>query len=1268
MKRKLFSLFLAICMMLSLIPVTAFAVGENNGKLTFKCQSNAGNGGQIWYQLNCTGDFVQVTTTESGDGYEPISLTSESGDVSGIAIKFVPSEGYKLDTTRGVSLSVNGTKQFNTQNGDNIADFTGESGHTFTFTSEMLGNDKTVSTSSFELEFGFERVQTQDPQDPQPAGENGKLGFGGIDASRGKIEYKFNENDGFTAVGTTDSESRTTYNSVELGENSSITVKISPAVKTASTEGYRIDTVKGVSLRKNGEEDASYKDSALDALMGENEDGSVYYTLTFALSEVAQSNFELDFNYENDNFTDGGGRPHGEDNYLGTIKKTKLTITGDVNVCINDSILINKNGAASEKNDIQYHYNGGTVDFYIQCHLTQRYTAITINGKDYYSQLPTPGTEEGRKALLDACKGQINEFKLTVPYSKDGYEVSASIKELDESDKDYWQVGNFLWRYDWSENEDDLIKNGKMELINVVYSDTTYELKDLTNEESGFHWKEDENGNGGEAVLPAGATVTVKIVPDAGYQLTSFSVNGFGFGTGKDPSVFTFEVEQGNFHLGAKITQVGDEVKSGTDTVKSGEVYLGSNTIDSGSVILSVNNSATNTSEFSKEGYEINSVLDINLNQVWYKGTLEDYWEKALNNLESAVDITLDLAENFEEVVILHKHGEGVEEIKPTLNNGKLSFKTNSFSDFALAVKAIDPEQGGCFLVGYNNRGDGNSVVKAKIGDADEFTASPDAWSKWYQYSNGSQTINFTVTVPEDRAGETPIIEANLERTENRTETSKRITPNKISDGTYSFSITPNTLFADVENPSIVFVINWSDFDMLSPGDGEFVVHTVNLIDENGTVDVMGAMKRVEYKTLGNESKYIYEQAPGELHVIFKPGENKELCGFRVINVDNSETEYGFENGKALPKKQSDGSYDFTLNISGTEKEIIIEALFIDCVEQVAKPVISPNGGTFTGSQTVEITCDTADADIFYTLDGTTPTTRSERYTAPFTISEDTTVKAIAVKADMEDSEVVVAAFTKKSSSGGTGGSGGSSGGSGGSSGGSSTPSNPTVDGKEQTWTDVASDIEKLPEGTTETISLNGNNTVPADVVKAIAASNAEVTLKVDSVFSWTIDGSDIDEEDAKAANLTITKTTVVADNTPRGTEGTSFSVKGTNVKSQLNINFKATHSGEFANLYKKVDGKLVFVDNVKIDENGAAIGLDVSEKGEYVVMLGEFSDRAGDMDNDGVMNSKDALAVIKDFLGIENGANPLVSDLNGDGYINSKDALIIIEKFLGIE
>jgi len=78
---------------------------------------------------------------------------------------------------------------------------------------------------------------------------------------------------------------------------------------------------------------------------------------------------------------------------------------------------------------------------------------------------------------------------------------------------------------------------------------------------------------------------------------------------------------------------------------------------------------------------------------------------------------------------------------------------------------------------------------------------------------------------------------------------------------------------------------------------------------------------------------------------------------------------------------------------------------------QVATPVISPSGGTYGEPQTVTITCNSANAEIRYTLDGAEPTQSSALYTAPFVVSENTTVKAKAWKGTLTPSEVASARF-----------------------------------------------------------------------------------------------------------------------------------------------------------------------------------------------------------------------------------------------------------------
>ncbi len=77
-----------------------------------------------------------------------------------------------------------------------------------------------------------------------------------------------------------------------------------------------------------------------------------------------------------------------------------------------------------------------------------------------------------------------------------------------------------------------------------------------------------------------------------------------------------------------------------------------------------------------------------------------------------------------------------------------------------------------------------------------------------------------------------------------------------------------------------------------------------------------------------------------------------------------------------------------------------------------AEPTISPDGGTFASTQTVTLSTSTAAANIYYTLDGSTPTTASTQYSGPITVSTDTTVNAIASAPGYLQSAVSSATFT----------------------------------------------------------------------------------------------------------------------------------------------------------------------------------------------------------------------------------------------------------------
>jgi hypothetical protein len=79
---------------------------------------------------------------------------------------------------------------------------------------------------------------------------------------------------------------------------------------------------------------------------------------------------------------------------------------------------------------------------------------------------------------------------------------------------------------------------------------------------------------------------------------------------------------------------------------------------------------------------------------------------------------------------------------------------------------------------------------------------------------------------------------------------------------------------------------------------------------------------------------------------------------------------------------------------------------------QAPPPVISPAGGTYNGPQQITLTDTASNASIYYTTDGSTPTTRSTLYTVPFQISSDITLQAIASASGYLQSPVSSATYT----------------------------------------------------------------------------------------------------------------------------------------------------------------------------------------------------------------------------------------------------------------
>lgn len=84
-------------------------------------------------------------------------------------------------------------------------------------------------------------------------------------------------------------------------------------------------------------------------------------------------------------------------------------------------------------------------------------------------------------------------------------------------------------------------------------------------------------------------------------------------------------------------------------------------------------------------------------------------------------------------------------------------------------------------------------------------------------------------------------------------------------------------------------------------------------------------------------------------------------------------------------------------------------------LKQVAAPTATPANGAVSSGTKIVLATETEGADIYFTTDGTTPTSASTKYvtsTAQPTISAATTVKAIAIKSGMIPSAVMEFSYT----------------------------------------------------------------------------------------------------------------------------------------------------------------------------------------------------------------------------------------------------------------
>ena len=176
-----------------------------------------------------------------------------------------------------------------------------------------------------------------------------------------------------------------------------------------------------------------------------------------------------------------------------------------------------------------------------------------------------------------------------------------------------------------------------------------------------------------------------------------------------------------------------------------------------------------------------------------------------------------------------------------------------------------------------------------------------------------------------------------------------------------------------------------------------------------------------------------------QFEVIIRPNDSATVYVMQVTDLaDTDMVRYQYSiNGKdyyplqELQTKEKFGArqmVDLHVKAVGSDNNILSAGnCKIETPRDSDVPTIS---GTDKFSDRTEVTITaTTGASIYYTTDGTVPTNGSQKYNTPITLTETTTIRAIAIEDGHIMSDVVGMAFTKESS-GGSSSDGGTSGGS----------------------------------------------------------------------------------------------------------------------------------------------------------------------------------------------------------------------------------------------
>ena len=324
------------------------------------------------------------------------------------------------------------------------------------------------------------------------------------------------------------------------------------------------------------------------------------------------------------------------------------------------------------------------------------------------------------------------------------------------------------------------------------------------------------------------------------------------------------------------------------------------------------------------------------------------------------------------------------------------SYEVTLGEAFTAPTATLDPAAAGSLI--YESSDETVATVNANTGEVEILAAGTTTITAKFEGNNNYKPsqASYTITVTAPATVYTSLQQLQ----ENVTSTSQEFTLQPATD-IYVTALkgTNNAYISDGTYGALIFTNNHG----LTAGQkftgtlsAKFVLYKgateITNFDATGLTITDGTLA-VQTKTIG-EITVANQSLPVKFENVTYDAANTQFS-------DGTNTIKYYDNFNVNPTLVDGHQYDITGIIVMYNNLQIAPLAATDVVDvtpaaTVEAPVFDPAGGTYDADQTVTITCATAGAAIYYTLDGTDPTTASTLYTDPVAITTTTTLKAIA--------------------------------------------------------------------------------------------------------------------------------------------------------------------------------------------------------------------------------------------------------------------------------